>query len=166
MKLIKSELNSPLGTMLLVTDEQGRARALEFAERRSRLHRNLRSQYGACELVEGPARRMPWPTRCSSTSQVTWMRSTASRWRPPGPISRKERAALRRVRAGRTTTYGAIGKSMGIDDWRAAVDAGAAVGATRPGVGRPRRSRRRAHPSPRLRRGCCPAGDDPRRARG
>jgi methylated-DNA-[protein]-cysteine S-methyltransferase len=38
-------------------------------------------------------------------------------------------AALRRVRAGQTTTYGAVGKSMGIDDWRAAVDAGAAVGA-------------------------------------
>src|ERR1700752_3419728 len=55
MKMILSDLKSPLGAMLLATDEQGRVRALEFAERRSRLHRKLREQYGAHELSEGPA---------------------------------------------------------------------------------------------------------------
>ena len=38
-------------------------------------------------------------------------------------------AALRRIPAGQTTTYGALGKSVGINDWRASVDMGAAVGA-------------------------------------
>ena len=55
MKMILSSVQSPLGAMLLASDEQGRVRALEFAERRSRLHRNLREQYGAGELTDGPA---------------------------------------------------------------------------------------------------------------
>jgi O6-methylguanine-DNA--protein-cysteine methyltransferase len=55
MKMILSDVESPLGAMLLATDEQCRVRALEFAERRSRLYRNLREQYGEYQLSEGTA---------------------------------------------------------------------------------------------------------------
>jgi methylated-DNA-[protein]-cysteine S-methyltransferase len=129
MKMIWSELEFPLGAMLLVTDDQGRVRALEFAERRSRLHRILWSQYGACELAGGPAPhavanalRRYFEGELDALDGI----EVAS-----AGTEEQERAwaALRRVRAGQTTTYGAIGKSMGIDDWRASVDAGAAVGA-------------------------------------
>ena len=53
--MILSELTSPLGAMLLATDEHGRVRSWEFAERRSRLHRSLLEQYGTYELIAGPA---------------------------------------------------------------------------------------------------------------
>src|SRR5437899_5673600 len=53
MKMILSGLPSPLGDMLLACDEAGRVRALEFSERRSRLHRSLKEQYGTCSLVNG-----------------------------------------------------------------------------------------------------------------
>jgi len=129
MKMILSNLDSPLGGMLLVIDEQGRVRALEFAERRSRLHRNLREQYRTYELIEGTppvavrdaiARYFAGEVDALDDIEVA-TRGT----------EQQERAwaGLRRIPGGQTTTYGALGKSMGIDDWRAAVDAGAAVAA-------------------------------------
>lgn len=129
MTMIWSELKSPLGAMLLVTDEQGRLRALEFAERRSRLHRSLRPQRGACELAQGPA-----PHAVADALQRYFEGELDALERievATAGTDQQERAwaALRRVRAGQTTTYGALGKSMGIDDWRAAVEAGTAVGA-------------------------------------
>ncbi len=129
MKMILSELTSPLGAMLLATDEHGHVRALEFAERLSRLHRNLREQYGTYELIAGPA-----PTPVAEALQVYFeghldaldMIEVAT----AGTEQQQSAwAALRRIPAGQTTTYGAIGKAMSINDWRAAVDAGSAVGA-------------------------------------
>ena len=115
--------------LFLVTDDQGRVRALEFAERRSRLHRNLRSQYGACELAEGPApHAVADALRRYFAGELDALDGIVV---ATAGSDQQERAwaALRRVRAGQTTTYGAIGKCMGIDDWRASVEGGAAVGA-------------------------------------
>jgi methylated-DNA-[protein]-cysteine S-methyltransferase len=128
MNIILSELPSPLGTMLLAADEHGRVRALEFKERRARLQRNLREHCGAFEWVPGQA-----PRGVSDALQ----RYFAGELRAIDEIDvatsgtdRQELAwaALRRVPAGQTLTYGAVGNAMGIADWRAAVDAGAAVG--------------------------------------
>jgi methylated-DNA-[protein]-cysteine S-methyltransferase len=126
--MILSNLTSPLGAMLLVTDQPGRVRALEFAGRRSRLHRNLQAQYGAYELAEGAAQaaasdalqryfagelealdRIDVATAGTDLQERTW-------------------AALRRIPAGQTTTYGALGRSVGIEDRRAGMDVGAVVG--------------------------------------
>jgi methylated-DNA-[protein]-cysteine S-methyltransferase len=129
MKMIVSDLESPLGTMLLATDEQRRVRALEFAERRSRLRRNLREQYGESQLIEGPA-----PTAVANALQRYFagaLEALDSIEVATAGTELQERAwaALRRIPAGQTTTYGELGKSVGINDWRAAVDTGAAVGA-------------------------------------
>ena len=56
MKISLSELDSPLGTMLLVTDEREQVRALHFGDRMERLHRSLREHYRACELTDASAR--------------------------------------------------------------------------------------------------------------
>jgi methylated-DNA-[protein]-cysteine S-methyltransferase len=129
MKMILSHLKSPLGAMLLATDERRRVRALEFAKRRWRLHRNLREQYGACELTEGPA-----PTEVANPLQRYFageLEALDSVEVATAGTVQQERAwaALRRIPAGQTTTYEALGKSVGINGWRAAVDMGAAVGA-------------------------------------
>jgi methylated-DNA-[protein]-cysteine S-methyltransferase len=129
MKMILSDVKSPVGAMLLATDEQRRVRALEFAERRSRLHRNLQEQYGAYQLTEGPAppavanalqRYFAGELEALNSLEV----ATAG-----SELQERAWAALRRIPAGQTTTYGVLGKSVGINDWRAAVDMGAAVGA-------------------------------------
>ena len=129
MKMILSDVKSLLGAILLATDEQCRVRALEFAERRSRLHRNLREQYGAYQLTEGPA-----PIAVANALQRYFageLEALDSMEMATAGTELQERAwaALRRIPAGQTTTYGALGKSVGINDWHAAVDMGAAVGA-------------------------------------
>jgi len=129
MKLTLTELPSPQGTLLLVTDDEQRVRALDFAERRSRLHKNLQEHYGAYELTEGEApaaivhaleRYFAGDLTALDAIEV----ATAGT-----PAQELAWAALRRIPVGRTATYTEIGRAMGITDWRAAVDAGAAVGA-------------------------------------
>jgi methylated-DNA-[protein]-cysteine S-methyltransferase len=129
MKMILSVVTSPLGAMLLATDGQCRVRALEFAERRSRLYRNLREQYGTCQLIEAPAATaVANALRRYFAGELEALESIEV---ATAGTEQQERAwaALRRIPARQTTTYGALGKSVGIDDWRAAVDMGAAVGA-------------------------------------
>lgn len=129
MKLILSSLQSPLGGMLLACDEQGRVRALEFAQRRSRLHRNLREQYGDCEFTDGAVPGdVTAALRLYFEGDLGAIDSIALETAGTG-LQEKVWAQLRRIPAGRTSTYGDIGRAAGITDWRAAVDAGAAVGA-------------------------------------
>ena len=79
MKMILSELTSPLGAMPLATDEHGHVRALEFAERRSRLHRNLREQSHrsitsppwVLKSVGTPDRRLDQISACSEISSAS-----------------------------------------------------------------------------------------------
>src|SRR5262245_33564690 len=106
MKLILSELTSPLGAMVLASDEQHRIRALEFAQRRSRLFRNLREHYGSCELSEGPppegasnALRQYFAGELDALAAVEI--ATAGT-----PLHEQVWARLRRIPAGQTTTYG------------------------------------------------------------
>jgi methylated-DNA-[protein]-cysteine S-methyltransferase len=129
MKIVLSELNFALGAMLLATDERGRVRALEFSERRARLYRNLREHCGTDAVVTGPA-----PAAVADALQryfdgelhalngievaTAGTQQQESAW-----------AALRGVPVRTTSTYASIGKAMGIEGWRAAVDAGAAIGA-------------------------------------
>ena len=129
MKMNLSNLDTPLGAMLLVTDERARVRALEFAERRPRLHRNLREQYGAYELTEAsPPVGMAEAIRRYFAGELHALDRLEVLTRG---TEQQERAwaALRRIPAGQTTTYGALGRPVGNNDWRAAVEIGAAVAA-------------------------------------
>jgi methylated-DNA-[protein]-cysteine S-methyltransferase len=55
MRLRLETYASPLGEILLVTDNDGVLRALDFADYRSRMHRLLADHYGDYELKEGSA---------------------------------------------------------------------------------------------------------------
>jgi methylated-DNA-[protein]-cysteine S-methyltransferase len=129
MKMSLSELDSPLGAMLLVTDERERVRALDFGERMGRLRRGLREHYGTYELTNAPApvavadalrRYFGGDVQVLDNINV----ATAGT-----DLQRDVWAALRRIPAGQTTTYGALGRSLGFSDPRAAIDVGAAIGA-------------------------------------
>jgi len=54
MRLQLERLSSPVCELLLVTDDGGVLRALDFADYESRLHRLLRLHYGDYALTEGP----------------------------------------------------------------------------------------------------------------
>jgi methylated-DNA-[protein]-cysteine S-methyltransferase len=55
MHLLLEQYKSPLSSLLLVTDEKGALRALEFADHEPRMHRLLREHYGEYELEKGAA---------------------------------------------------------------------------------------------------------------
>lgn len=129
MKLFLSPLDSPLGAMLLVTDAQQAVRALDFADHKARLHRGLREHHGEVELIEtaAPAEIADALARYfdGELEALNALRTATS----GSELQRRVWAALRRIPAGTTTTYGKLAKELGFDDPRAAIDIGAANGA-------------------------------------
>lgn len=55
MRLQLDRLPSPIGTMLVVFDDEAQLRALDFEDYEPRLHRLLHRHYGAFDLVSGRA---------------------------------------------------------------------------------------------------------------
>jgi methylated-DNA-[protein]-cysteine S-methyltransferase len=122
-------IGSPLGDLLLVTDEHQRVRALDFADHEARLHRGLREHYRAYELVESavpPAIATALARYFSGDLAALDSIETAT---GGSELQRRVWHALRRIPAGQTTTYGELARSLGFDDPRAAIDIGAANGA-------------------------------------
>jgi len=113
MRLRPDRWTSPIATLLLVTDEDGALRGLEFEENEARLTRLLNRYYPGHTLEEGPA---PAAITLALTAYFagdadaltdvpTAMPGTAfqqSVWR-----------ALRKIPAGTTTTYGELAAALG-----------------------------------------------------
>jgi methylated-DNA-[protein]-cysteine S-methyltransferase len=129
MKMSLSELDSPLGTMLLVTDEREQVRALHFGDRMERLHRSLREHYRACELTDASARTAVADAIGRYFSGDVQALDSINVAIAGTDLQRDVWAALRRIPVGQTTTYGALGRALGFSDPRAAIDVGAAIGA-------------------------------------
>jgi methylated-DNA-[protein]-cysteine S-methyltransferase len=129
MKMFLSQLDSPLGAMLLVTDAQQVVHALDFADHRARLHRSLREHYGEVELVETSALAEIADSLAryfdSELEALNALRTETA----GSELQRRVWAALRRIPAGTITTYGKLAMELGFDDPRAAIDIGAANGA-------------------------------------
>ncbi len=129
MKLFLSQLDSPLGAMLLVTDAEQIVRALDFADHEVRLRRGLREHYNKVGLEE-----IPVPVIIAD-ALVRYFRGELDalkvlRTATAGTeLQRRVWAALRRIPAGTTTAYGKLARELGFDNPRAAVDIGAANGA-------------------------------------
>jgi methylated-DNA-[protein]-cysteine S-methyltransferase len=115
---------SPLGEIVLVTDDEGRLRALDYADHQSRLHRLLREHYGDHELTSGPIplalvgrldryfqgeltalEDVEVVTEGTATQKMVW-------------------AALRAIPAGQTKSYGQLAKELGLSDPLAAREIG------------------------------------------
>lgn len=129
MEMFLSQLDSPLGAILLVTDAQQILRALDFADHKARLHRGLCEHYGEAALIEiaAPAGIADALTRYfnGELEALNVLRTAAA----GSELQRRVWAALRRIPAGTTTTYGELARNLGFDDPRAAIDIGAANGA-------------------------------------
>lgn len=130
MKLHLSHLHAtPLGELLLVTDDAGALHALDFADHRARLHRLLRELHDDdIDLVEGAL-----PETVADAFDRYFNGELAALDALPvaklgNELQQRVWSALRRIPAGQTTSYGALAKQLGFDDPRAAIDVGAANG--------------------------------------
>jgi len=114
-RFVIDRVPSPLGTMLVVCDEEGRLRALNFEEFEGRTQRSLRRQYGegGYSLASG---RAAGPVRDALDAFFAGeLDAIASLPVRTGgtDFQRRVWAALRRIPAGSTMSYGQLAAVIG-----------------------------------------------------
>jgi methylated-DNA-[protein]-cysteine S-methyltransferase len=113
MLLIIDRLSSPIGTLLLVSDDDGRVRALDFNDYEARMLRLLKTHYGDPTLAPGqasvPARRALDAYFAGDLTAIDDVRVATG----GTPFQRTVWAALRRIPAGTTTSYGVLAATIG-----------------------------------------------------
>jgi methylated-DNA-[protein]-cysteine S-methyltransferase len=106
---------TPLGAMLIVTDQEGRLRALDWSDYEERLQRLLRRHYGAGKfsIREG---RAPQTLRDALDRYFTGdigALDTIPVETGGTPFQREVWAALRAIPAGTTVSYGTLAREIG-----------------------------------------------------
>jgi methylated-DNA-[protein]-cysteine S-methyltransferase len=127
MRLRLERWAAPVSPLLLVTDEDGVLRALDFADHEDRMHRLLRTHYGEFTLEDGAA-----PVALARALDAYFEgRIEALAGVPTAtggtPFQCAVWNALRRIPAGTTLSYGQLAASLGCPGASRAV--GAANGA-------------------------------------
>lgn len=115
-------LETPIGTALLVTDDDGFLRALDWSDYEARLHRLLRRHYGEFVLKNVPA---PKDITRALTRYFAgdFIQLNTIKWRTNGTVfQRKVWAKLQTIPAGKTSSYGVMAARLKIPN------AGRAVG--------------------------------------
>ena len=132
MELFVNRIESPLGEMLLVTDSHGMVRALDFANHKVRLDRELRERFTGIELREAieteTVKAISGKLDRYFKGDLTALDDIAVA-ADGSDFQRQVWTALRKIAAGKTTTYGELARSLGHTDPRVAKDIGAAIGA-------------------------------------
>jgi methylated-DNA-[protein]-cysteine S-methyltransferase len=112
-RLQLERLATPVGTALLVTDENGVLRALDFADYEARMLRLLRLHYGDLSLDAGPAPaelrgrlQRYFDGEFAALREVVW--ATAGT-----PFQRAVWSALVAIPPGETRAYGQLARSLG-----------------------------------------------------
>lgn len=108
-------LPTPIGTMLLLTDEQDRLRAADWDDYETRMHRLLRLHYGAGRARLEPAPRVSTARRAIEAYFVGDIAGIESLTVETGgtAFQREVWAALRSIRAGETISYGQLAARIG-----------------------------------------------------
>lgn len=107
---VLDRLETPIGTMLVVTDAEARLRALEWQDHEARMRRLLRLHYGkdGFVLAEG---RTPRAVRSALTAYFQGDLPAIERLSVATagtPFQREVWAALRTILVGETLSYGAL----------------------------------------------------------
>jgi O-6-methylguanine DNA methyltransferase len=113
MRLRLERWTSPVAALLLVTDDAGALRALDFADHEPRMHRLLRLHYGDYTLADGPA-----PDTTKRALEAYFAGDTEALADIPvatggTPFQRDVWNALRAIPAGATTSYGRLAAQLG-----------------------------------------------------
>ncbi len=107
-------LDTPIGAALLVSDDDGVLRALDWEDYEPRMKELLRLQYGAVVLKEA---RAPRDLRAALSGYFNGDldRLRQIKWRVAGTaFQQKVWKALPKIPAGTTMSYGALAKKIGL----------------------------------------------------
>jgi methylated-DNA-[protein]-cysteine S-methyltransferase len=113
MRLRLEHYESPCAPILVVTDDEGALRALEFADHESRIHRFLRDHYREYDLKAGAApksiiRSLDAYFDGDLTALDSIQTATGGT-----PFQRAVWCALRKIKPGMTKSYGEIAVRIG-----------------------------------------------------
>lgn len=113
MRLWLERKTSPLGTALIVTDDNALLRALDFADYEQRLHRLLRVHYQTYELADGLA-----PKSITQALDGYFAGDVNALLEVPvatggTDFQREVWQALRRIPTGKTISYGELAAYLG-----------------------------------------------------
>jgi O-6-methylguanine DNA methyltransferase len=113
MKLLLERLPTEIGEILIVTDEQDRLRALDFADYETRMNRLLARHYGEVELAKRPT---PSPaTEAIGAYLAGDLHALDGLTVATGgtEFQRQVWAALRAIPAGETLSYSGLARKIG-----------------------------------------------------
>ena len=128
--LTLDRVKTPIGALLIVSDDDGKLRAAEFHDHEDRMHRSLRlstAAHGGYALRKGPA---PATIRDRIEAYFTGELDAIDEIEIATggtPFQQKVWRALRKITPGKTLTYGTLAHRIGAD--RAMRAVGAANGA-------------------------------------
>jgi methylated-DNA-[protein]-cysteine S-methyltransferase len=113
MRLRLDRWNSPLSPLLLVNDDDGMLRALDFANMESRMSRLLRQHYGPYAIEDGAA-----PNSLTRALDAYFNGDLCALDEIPTatggtPFQREVWKALREIPAGATISYGQLAANVG-----------------------------------------------------
>jgi methylated-DNA-[protein]-cysteine S-methyltransferase len=114
-------LDTPIGTALLVTDDEGVLRALDWEDYAPRMRELLRLHHGVVVLKDA---RAPAAMRTTLTAYFNGDldRLTEVAWRVAGtPFQQKVWVALAKIPAGQTMSYGALAAKLNMPNAMRAV---------------------------------------------
>jgi methylated-DNA-[protein]-cysteine S-methyltransferase len=123
-------VKTPIGALLIVSDDDGKLRAAEFHDHEDRMHRSLRLSTAAQGGYALRKARMPADARDRIEAYFTGDLGAIDEIEIATggtPFQQKVWRALRKITPGRTLTYGALAARIGADNAMRAV--GAANGA-------------------------------------
>lgn len=112
-ELTLDRIETPVGAMLVVTDDDGAVRALDFSDHEERMLRLLARHWGRVALTPG---RAPEAVRSAISAYFSGELSALDRLevKTAGTAFQKDVwAALRRIPAGTTVSYGALAAQVG-----------------------------------------------------
>lgn len=107
-------VETPIGIALLVTDDEGFLRALDWSDYESRLHRLLRRHYGDIALEDAPApKSMVRALKKYFSGDLDQLATI--KWRTGGTsFQRNVWTALQTIPAGRTSSYGQLAVRLSV----------------------------------------------------
>jgi methylated-DNA-[protein]-cysteine S-methyltransferase len=113
-RLTFSRLASPIGQALIVTDDEGRLRALDWSDFEPRMVRTIRRHWGtAATLKPGPTpKALVRALDAYFAGDLTSLQGLACHTGGT-PFQRAVWGALRKIPAGRTLSYGALAARIG-----------------------------------------------------
>jgi methylated-DNA-[protein]-cysteine S-methyltransferase len=112
-RLLLGRLATPIGEALIVTDESGRLRALDWADCEVRMAQLLRLHYGSLAIEDG-AVPPPLGRTLSGYFEGEHLCLGSVEWRTAGtPFQRAVWTTLTTIPAGETLSYGALAAKIG-----------------------------------------------------